>query len=340
MLRLDGSRGEGGGQILRTALSVSASTGRPFSMDGIRAGRDRPGLRAQHLTALRATAEVCGARVAGDEIGSREVRFRPGPVRPGRYRFRVGGAGSAVLVLQTVLPPLLGAGDESTVDVHGGTHNPWAPPYEFLERCLIPLLNRDTERVRSILVRPGFHPAGGGHLRVRVTPGSPPSPLELVSRGPVRACRARAVVSDLPVHIAEREVSTAHAFLDLRPDAMEIVEIEDPRGPGNVIMIEVVLSTHSEVFTGFGRRGVPAEEVALEACREARSFLDADAPVGPYLADQLLTPLALKGGGTYRATGITSHARSTAALVEEMTCCRIEIEGSPSGETVHLIGDH
>jgi RNA 3'-terminal phosphate cyclase (ATP) len=277
--------------------------------------------------------------VAGDEIGSREVEFRPTAVRPGRYRFRVGGAGSAVLVLQTVLPPLLDAGEESTVDVHGGTHNPWAPPYEFLERCLIPLLNRETERLRSALLRPGFHPAGGGHLRVRVSPGSVPSPLELVSRGPVAARRARAVVSDLPVHIAEREVSTAHAFLDLRPDAMEIVEIEDPRGPGNVIMIEVVLPTHTEVFTGFGRIGVPAEEVALEACREARSYLEADAPIGPHLADQLLTPLALEGGGIYRATEITSHARSTAALIQEMTGRRIEIEESASGGTVHLLDD-
>lgn len=337
MLRIDGSRGEGGGQILRTALSLAAATGTPFSMHRIRASRDRPGLRAQHLTALRAAAEICGAELEGVGPGSREIEFRPGPVRPGRYRFDTGGAGSAVLVLQTLLLPLLRAGGESEVDVRGGTHNPFAPPYEFLAKSFLPLVDRDGRRIQVELVRPGFYPAGGGHLRAAIDASGPSSgPLELTDRGDVAARRARALVSDLPRHIGEREVSTAHAFLDLRPDALDVEEVEEPLGPGNAIMIEVETRTHTEVFTGFGRKGVPAEEVALEACREARAFLETTAPVGPYLADQLLLPVALEGGGVYRTSAVTPHARTNAAVIQDFAPVRIKIDQTPDGGLIQV----
>lgn len=336
MLELDGSAGEGGGQLLRSALAVSAATSRPFRISRIRASRDPPGLRSQHLTAARAAAEVCGATLDGDHMGSEELQFRPGALRPGRHRFDTGGAGSAVLVLQTVLPPLLRADAESVVDVRGGTHNPMAPPYDFLEQTLLPFLNREATRVETELLSPGFYPAGGGRIRMRVCPGPDPAPLDLTDRAPILRRRVRALVSDLPRHIGEREVSTAHAFLDLRPDAMEVREIDDPRGPGNVVMIEVEMSSHAEVFTGFGRRGVPAEEVAKEACREADAYLRSDAPVGRRLADQLLVPLALEGGGVYRTTELTSHTRTNAALLGECLGIGIDLEDGDVGSTVRI----
>lgn len=336
MLALDGSAGEGGGQLLRSALAVSAATGRAFRISRIRASRDPPGLRSQHLTAARAAAEVCEATLDGDRLGSEELEFRPGSLRPGRYRFDTGGAGSAVLVLQTVLPPLLSTDAESVVEVQGGTHNPMAPPYDFLERTLLPFLNRRAVRVETELLRPGFYPAGGGRIRARVQPGPAPPPLELTDRAPILHRRVRALVSDLPRHIGEREVSTAHAFLDLRPEAMEVREVADPRGPGNVVMIEVEMATHTEVFTGFGRRGVPAEEVAMEACREADAYLRSDAPVGRHLADQLLVPLALEGGGVYRTTGLTSHTRTNAALLRASLGIGIDLEDADDDSTVRI----
>src|SRR5262245_60443308 len=167
---IDGSQGEGGGQILRTALALSLVTGAPFRVEKIRAGRQKPGLLRQHLTAVTAAVEIGGAAVEGATLGSRELSFRPGSVRPGAYRFAVGTAGSAALVLQTVLPALLTATGPSTVVVEGGTHNPHAPPFDFLALAFLPLLARMGARAQATLDRPGFYPAGGGQLTVEITP--------------------------------------------------------------------------------------------------------------------------------------------------------------------------
>src|SRR5262245_1101885 len=203
---IDGSQGEGGGQILRTALALSLVTGTPFRLEKIRAGRDRPGLLRQHLTAVTAAVEIGSATADGVALGSPELVFRPGPVRPGTYRFAVGTAGSAGLVLQTVLPPLLGAAGSSTIVVEGGTHNRHAPPFDFLDRAFLPLLARMGARVRATLDRPGFYPAGGGQLTVEVTPTPALAPLTLLERGAARRRRARAVVANLPAAIAHREL--------------------------------------------------------------------------------------------------------------------------------------
>lgn len=332
-LELDGAAGEGGGQILRAALSLSVATGRPFRMERIRGGRRRPGLRPQHVTAARAAAEICDARLEGAEPGSRALTFSPGPVRPGEYRFSTGGAGSAVLVLQTVLPPLLTASGPSRLVVEGGTHAPYAPPYDFLARAYLPLVERLGPAVDARLDRPGFYPAGGGRLRVRVEPAGELGALQLTERGPERGRRARAVVSALPRHIAERELSVVHAMLRLRDDAMEVVEIpeEEATGPGNAVMIFLEAAHVTEVFTGFGKRGKPAEEVAREASRRALAHLDAEVPVGPHLADQLLLPLALGAGGVFDMVEPTSHARTHAGVIRRFTGRRIEMEERSEG---------
>src|SRR5689334_333662 len=170
MLKLDGSVGEGGGQILRTALALSALTGQPFEIEKIRAKRRKPGLLRQHLTAVRAATALCQAQVEGDSLGSMTLRFVPGDVKPGEYAFAIGTAGSATLVLQTVLPPLLLASRPSKITIEGGTHNPLAPPVDFLDRSFLPLVRRMGPRVRVQLERWGFYPAGGGRISVEIEP--------------------------------------------------------------------------------------------------------------------------------------------------------------------------
>src|SRR5688572_20326178 len=198
MLTIDGSMGEGGGQILRSALALSVITGTPFRIANIRANRDRPGLRRQHTTAVRAAAQICGGDVVGAEVDSRELTFRPGKVAPGDYTFDIGSAGSTTLVLQTVLPPLLLAGGPSTLVLEGGTHNPGGPPADFVERVFLPVINRMGPRVQLALERPGFAPAGAGRLIVAIEPAARLQPVTLNERGKLIRRRARVVVAGLP----------------------------------------------------------------------------------------------------------------------------------------------
>lgn len=317
MITLDGSAGEGGGQVLRTALSLSLITGRPFRIERVRAGRSEPGLRRQHRTAVRAAAAVGDAEVAGDDLGSREVTFRPGRTRPGEYRFDTGGAGSAILVLQTLLPPLVDCDAGSRVAVDGGTHNPAAPPFEFADRAWAPLLRRTDADVQLGLERAGFHPGGGGRVVAQVGRDSPSRPLELASRGRLIAVRARSHVVGLPSHVAQRELATAQAMLEIRDEHREAVAHDSrPGGPANVFLLEVESESVTEVFTEHGRRGLPAEEVAARASRRAREYLRSGAAVWSHLADQLLLPLSIGAGGRLRTCRPSSHASTNARVVE------------------------
>jgi RNA 3'-terminal phosphate cyclase (ATP) len=315
MLVLDGSQGEGGGQILRSALALSLVTGAPFRIDNIRAGRARPGLLRQHLTAVEAAAAVGRAEVGGAAIGSRSLYFRPSSVRGGDYTFAVGTAGSATLVFQTVLPALITAAQPSSLVLEGGTHNPAAPSFDFLEKAFLPLLARLGPRVEVTLERPGFYPAGGGRFRARVTPVAKLAPLTLERRGELRAGRARAVVANLPRSIAEREIATLGRRLGWDRRALSIDEA-DAAGPGNVVLVELESEALTEVVTAFGEKGVRAEAVADAAADEALAYLAADVPVGPHLADQLILPLALTGGGRFRTLAPTQHTRTQPAVVQ------------------------
>lgn len=324
-LHVDGSTGEGGGQVLRTALGLSLVTGRPFRMSRIRAGRSRPGLARQHRTAVRAAARVGAAEVEGDALGSTELTFRPSGVEPGSYRFSTGGAGSAVLVFQALLPALLEARGTTELVLEGGTHNPFAPPFDFLERSFAPLVERLGPDLRLDLERPGFHPAGGGRFRAAIEPTERAGSLELLRRGAIVDRRARAYVSDLPRHIAERELSVVHAFLGFRSDALDVVEVDEPHGPGNALVVEVAFEQVTGVFTGFGKKGRPAEDVALATCREVDAYLDHGAPVGRHLADQLLVPLAVAGGGRFRTTVPSSHTRTNAEVIRRFLGLSVEL---------------
>lgn len=333
MIELDGSEGEGGGQVLRTALSLSMATGRPFRIGRVRAGRSNPGLRRQHRTAVRAAAELTDAEVAGDRLGSREVTFRPtGAPRPGEYRFDTGGAGSATLVLQTLLPPLLAGEGAYRIAVDGGTHNPAAPPHEFLARSWLPLLRSIGADTGVTLERAGFFPGGGGRLAARVDPAPPPTPLTLRDRGDLRDLRARSHIAGLPGHVAERELATVQAALEIRDDRLEAVDHgERPAGVANVLVVEVESEAVTEVFTEHGRRGLPAEEVAARAARRARRYLESDAAVWRHLADQLPVPLALCSGGTYRTGEPSSHTRTVLNVVRAFLEIGVGLESAGAG---------
>jgi RNA 3'-terminal phosphate cyclase (ATP) len=328
VIQLDGSRGEGGGQILRTALGLSLVTGQPFIIHQIRAGRQRPGLQSQHLAAVRAAAAIGIADVSGAEPGSRTLCFRPGTVTPGRYTFAVGSAGSATLVLQTVLPALITASGPTTLTLEGGTHNAWAPPFDFLEKAFLPLLARMGGRVSAKLERRGFHPAGGGRFTVDIQPAARLEPLHLGERGRILAKRGTATVSRLTPEIARRELKVLERLLSIEPNRLEVEEDRTSPGPGNVVSVEVESEHVTELFTGFGKKGVSAESVAEELSKEVRRYLESEAPVGEYLADQLLVPLALAGGGSFVGSPLSSHSTTNMEVIGTFLSRRFKVDRS------------
>ena len=326
MIAIDGSMGEGGGQVLRTSLALSAVTGKPFRIEGIRSKRRRPGLLRQHLTAVRAIAEVCGARVTGDELSSLALTFEPHAVRHGEYRFAVGTAGSATLVFQTVLPPLLAAEGRSRLIFEGGTHNPMAPPFEFIVQTFLPLLHRMGASVAAELERPGFYPAGGGRFTVEIAGGAPLERLALLERGAIESVRVRAVVSQIPDHVATREVKVLADQLADLPLSVESARVE-AAGPGNVVLVTIRAASVTETFTGFGAVGVRAEKVAHRLAGEVRKYVAAGVPVGEHLADQLLLPLALaRGGGEFRTAAPSLHTRTNVAVIDRFLSRRVVID--------------
>jgi RNA 3'-terminal phosphate cyclase (ATP) len=340
-LHIDGSHGEGGGQIVRSSLALSMVTGRPVEIDNIRAGRRKPGLMRQHLTAVNAAARVCGADLAGAEIGSRGITFTPGPVTAGDYRFSIGTAGSATLVLQTVLPALIIAEGPSRLTLEGGTHNQWAPPFDFLDRAFLPLLNRMGPRVSAKLERHGFYPAGGGRFTVEIEPAATLRGFSLLDRGEPLSRSATAIVSNLPQHIAQREVDTIIKRMNWDPKAGDVMEVSG-NGPGNVVFATIESEHVCEVFTGFGRVGIRAEHVAKEVVRQVRDYGKADVPVGPYLADQLLLPLGISAwqtgdayeqrGGSFRTMPLTRHSETHIEILRAFLGVQIDVEtsdGSP-----------
>ncbi len=314
VIEIDGSEGEGGGQILRSAVSLALITQRSLHLRQIRARRSRPGLLRQHLTAVRAAAQVGAATVVGDALGSTELWFHPGPVSHGSYKFNVGSAGSVTLVLQTVLWPLLATDGRSHLDFIGGTHNPMAPPFEFISEVYLPLLRRCGAQVTATLQRHGFYPAGEGRFTVEITGGQPLTPLDVPERGQVQRVRAKALLAKLPRSIGDRELRVVGHELGLAPGQLEVCQVESA-GPGNALLVAVGSEHVTELFCAVGERRVSAEQVAMRVVREVTQHLESGAPVGPHLADQLLLPLALTGAGTFHTHAVTEHTRTNMAVI-------------------------
>lgn len=329
LVTIDGSEGEGGGQLLRTALTLSLVTGTPFRIERIRAGRGKPGLLRQHLTAVRAAAEIGRARLSGAELGSQDVTFEPSEIRAGSYELAVGTAGSATLVFQTLLPALLSAREPSRLTVEGGTHNPYAPPFDFLEKTFLPVLRLMGACVDVHLERHGFYPAGGGRITVGIDPCPALRPLSLLERGSMRV-RAHALVASLSESIGEREMSVVRERLGLDQALCRVETVDTSVGPGNLLMIVAEGETITEVVTGFGIKGVSAEKVASDACDEADRYLRSDVPVGIHLADQLLVPMALAGSGSFRTLRPTAHTLTNAGVVQKFLNVSIAIDAESS----------
>ena len=341
MVHIDGSDGEGGGQIVRSALTLSLVTGIPTTIENVRARRKRPGLMRQHLAAVLAAQKISQAELEGAEIGSRKLVFRPGPVQNGEYDFRIGSAGSATLVLQTVLPAMVHGQGETRLSIEGGTHNPMAPPFEFLTHVYLPLIKKMRADVSCSLVRHGFYPAGGGRIEAKVS-RSRFGGLELMDRGPLKYRRVTALVARLPPHIAHRECDTIRLESGWNRDAaFAVQEISDSAGPGNVVIVQLEYENVSEVISGFGKKGVPAERVAKQTWRAAQSYLESDVPVGTHLADQLLLPMGLAAhfsgaASQFRTMPLSQHAQTHIAVLQRFLEIKVFVEQESNGTTVQI----
>jgi RNA 3'-terminal phosphate cyclase (ATP) len=339
MIVIDGSYGEGGGQILRSALALSLATKTPFRIEKIRAGRKQPGLLRQHLTSVNAAAEIGQAEVSGATMGSQALSFTPGEVKHGEHHFAIGTAGSTALVLQTVLPALLIAsplsGQTTTIRLEGGTHNPFAPPFDFLDRTFLPILRRMGAFIDARIIRHGFYPAGGGEIEITIHATNRLEPIELTVRGKIRARHARAVVAHLPRKIAEREISVLQKKLSWPDKAFQIVKIDDSQSPGNFIAIEIESEAVRETFTAFGERGLASEEVAEDAIKQTRRYLAGEMVAGEYLSDQLLLPMALAGGGVFTAPPPSRHTTTNIEIIKKFL--DVEITTTPGEGRVHRI---
>ena len=314
MITIDGSEGEGGGQILRTALALSALTGTPVRIERIRERRPKPGLQCQHLVAVQAAARVCGGQVDGAELHGRELTFTPQAPIAGTYEFDIGTAGSTTLVLQTVLPILLHADGSSTVVIRGGTHNGMSPPVEFLQDSFLPVLHRIGINAEVTLERHGFYPAGGGAIRATIQPWGAQAPLELMERGKAIDRRAEVVLANLPAHVATREAMGFKHALHWSHAEVDEREVE-AHGPGNVVLARLRFAHITARFSAVGELRKSAEQVAAECAKQVRRYLAGEAPVCEHLADQLLLPLALGAGGRFRTCEPSEHARTNSDII-------------------------
>ena len=342
MIEIDGSAGEGGGQILRTSLALAMCTGQAFTLVRIRARRAKPGLMRQHLTCVNAATAVSGATVQGAELGSGTLVFEPGPVKAGAYAFSVGTAGSCTLVLQTVWPALMLAGASSRLTLSGGTHNPMAPPFHFLERCYAPLLRRLGADSALALRRLGFYPAGGGEIEATIHPAADAlRPFDLLERGAPVESYAECLAPALPAAVARRELDALARELAWTPEQLRTPVVRQNEGPGNALMATLVHEHVCELVTHFGEKGVSSEAVASAVVREVRAYEGSAAALGPHLADQWALPLALavwRRGGTaaYTCTELTDHATTNFAVIERFLPVRFETRAIADGWRVAL----
>jgi RNA 3'-terminal phosphate cyclase (ATP) len=327
MIEIDGSFGEGGGQILRTSLALSLLTGKPFKLRNIRANRKpKPGLRPQHLASVRAAAKIGGAKATGDAVGSSQLTFEPGPVKPGNYRFDIGTAGSTALVMHTVYLPLAMAGP-SEVILEGGTHNDKAPSYHFLQTTWRAYLTRMGLPIILEMTRPGFYPRGGGQIAARIPACKALRSLTMTGPVKLESASVLSMTAGLPDHVAKRQARRAQVRLKDAGLEPEIAFEELKGGPGCMLAITLDGSVPS-LFFGLGARGKPAEAVADEAANEALHHRDSSMPVDRHSGDQLLLPLAFaEGNSEYHVSAIDRHLTTNAAIIQRFVSRNITIEG-------------
>jgi len=330
LIQIDGR--EGGGQMLRTALSLAMITGQPFRMTNIRGKRPKPGLMRQHLTCVRAAVEISDGTADGAEIGSTELVFRAGKVRGGDHRFAIGTAGSTSLLFQTLLPALLHAEERSTLRLEGGTHNPLAPPFEFLDHVFLPAIQRMGYGAALSLVETGFAPAGGGIIDAAIQPSRDISPVEFHDRGELRATKIRVPIRALSDEIGNRILESAvHTF----PCEDAAIERREP-GPGRgVTCYAAATFDHvNELTSSLGEMGVTSEAVGHRAAKAMRNHIQSGLPVGRWLADQLLLPMALAGGGSFTTGSLDSHVATNISVIGKFLPVKFQIDSIDRGRNV------
>jgi RNA 3'-terminal phosphate cyclase (ATP) len=339
MIVIDGSYGEGGGQVIRTSLALSAITGQPVHIKQIRAGRRKPGLRPQHLTGVRAAARVCDARTEGAKLNSQELTFLPqSPPQAGTYTFDVaqaargGSAGSVSLILQTVLLPLALAEGTSQITLRGGTHVAWSPPFDYIKRVYLPTLAWLGVTAKTNIRKWGWYPIGGGEIQATVEGlgrSALLTALELPQRGKLLRVRGLSASSNLPKHIRMRQEKAALQTLRSNGVNARIDVVDAPaKGTGTVVFLWAEFENTVAGFTSLGERGKPAERVAEEAAEELLIFVDGDAILDRFLADQLILPAALARGPSRFTTGeVTQHLLTNAWVVNHFLPGRVRIDG-------------
>jgi RNA 3'-terminal phosphate cyclase (ATP) len=330
-IQIDGSLGEGGGQILRTALSLSCVTGHPLRLFNIRKGRRKPGLMPQHITCVNAAAMICDARVRGNEPHSQELAFVPGKVRGGTYVFDIKTAGSSSLVLQSVLPPLVFSGSDSLITIKGGTHVPYSPSYHYVSEVFIPVLERLGIRVEPQIKKYGFYPKGGGEVGFRILPAGKINGLSLSERKKLKSLRGCSAVSGLPVSIAERQRDSMVEKVPADAD-IQVMEVPSP-GQGTFVFLKAEYANTLAGFSSLGERGKPAENVGREAAEQFEDFNGTPACVDQHLADQIVIYLSLAHeNSSFTTSRITRHLMTNLQVIEKFLNIEYQIEGELNKE--------
>lgn len=320
---IDGSQGEGGGQILRSTLSLSMCTGTPVRIENIRSGRRKCGLLRQHLACVRASKEITNAKVIGDELGSSTIEFRPGEIKAGSYDFAIGSAGSTSLLFQTVLPALLMADNESVVNFSGGTHNDLAPSFDFIKHCFIPALRSINLDLEAELEAYGFMPNGGGKWTATIKPINGMRALNMTSIGKIQTRQAVVTQSGISGSVASRELARVKKKLQWADDDLHINQVESI-GPGNIISLRVSDGVINQVIDIVGSKKMSAERVAGKAVAAMKRYLNSGAAVGEYLCDQLLLPLALGNGGRFTTIEPSLHTETNIDVIRQFIDVSIE----------------
>ncbi|MCK4389721.1 MAG: RNA 3'-phosphate cyclase [Desulfobacterales bacterium] len=348
-IQIDGSHGEGGGQILRTALALAALLQRPVEIYNVRSGRKKPGLRPQHLTAVKAMALITAGKVEGAEPGSMRLCFEPRQIVPGSYSLDVGTAGSTSLVLQTMIPGLLFAKGASRIVITGGTHVPWSPCFHYLKEVFVLSLQQMGGALRLEIERWGWYPKGGGKVIASTSPVSELNGVDLSYQGNLQDMYVLSAVSNLPMSIAERQRDHVlkrfkeHGFtpietLPRKQFRIEILEGPSP-GTGTVVFVRARFENGVAAFTSLGKRGKPAEKVADDACSDFFRFMASRAVVDDHLADQLVLYMALaKGRSSLIAGTITKHLLTNIWVIEQFLPVRFEVDGETGRVSVEGLG--
>jgi RNA 3'-phosphate cyclase len=329
MIEIDASLGEGGGQILRSALTLSVLTRQPVYLFNIRVGRPKPGLASQHLHAVEAAARISGGTVEGNSLGSTQLTFIPNEVQPGRYRFAIDTAGSTSLVLQTIFLPLAFGQTRSSITIKGGTHVPWSPSFHYLAYHWLAVLQEIGFKARVGLDQAGFYPQGQGQIQAEILPSGALHPLQRVERGSLVRIQGISAVANLDLSIARRQKLQALRQLEPICRDTKIETLDLPASTkGTVLYLQAQFENCQAAFSALGAPDKRAEAVADEAVEQLLGFLHSDGAIDSFLADQLLLPLAfIPGLSEFRTSKVTQHLLTNAAIIGSFLPTEITIEG-------------